>query len=847
MSIMTPGYTHAYTPEAVATDSHKGYIYVRGIVKDSTSDEILPYASVVVDSGERGILTNEKGIFELYVPPTAKNLNISCFGYEKQVVQLRRTSHNMYAIYLTPSKTELNEVVVKRKKYSKKNNPALDFLERIKHQSSHNDPRNHQWYSYDKYQRISLAINNFDPNNSDNVLLKKFPFLAEHVDTSEISGKPILNVSVSEKTSKVFYQKDPTKDKELVTAVRANGIEEVVNMSGLQTFYEDVLREVDLYQNDITILKNRFVSPLSRIAPDFYKFYLTDTVEVDNERCIVLSFYPHNKSAFGFIGHVYVPLGDTTMFIKKVDMRIPDGINLNFIDNLSISQKFRKAPDGTRLKVQDDIIMEVTVIPGTPTLYARRNVAYANHSFTQPADSSIFSELGSQIMASDAKDKPADYWEKARLIDIQQGESRVDQLMSSLRSVPLYYWGEKVLRVLVKGYVPTGKNSKFDYGPVNTTISHGSIDGLRLRVGGMTTANLSKRWFGRGYVAYGMRDKKFKYKGELEYSFIDKEYHSREFPVRSLKLTHQYDRDNLGQQYLFTNQDNFFLSLKRMSDIQSTTYNRKTQLEYKLELENNLSFTVTLKHARQEKTPWVSFTTGDGRTFDHFDEASVMFKVRYAPGEKFYQATSYRIPINLDAPEIILSHTFAKKGFLNSLFPINKTEINIQKRFWFSAFGYMDVMLGGGHVWSKSAYPDLLIPNANLTYIIEPQSFALMNPMEFVNTTYGSWDITYWANGAIFNYIPLLKKLKLREAFEFRGVYGTMNKNCDPRYNKELLAFPDGVPARKMTSGPYMEAGVGIDNILRCIRLDYVWRLSYLNTSYAIDKRGLRIAMHFTF
>ena len=36
-----------------------------------------------------------------------------------------------------------------------------------------------------------------------------------------------------------------------------------------------------------------------------------------------------------------------------------------------------------------------------------------------------------------------------------------------------------------------------------------------------------------------------------------------------------------------------------------------------------------------------------------------------------------------------------------------------------------------------------------------------------------SWFLTYWANGAILNYIPYLSlKLKLREVFSFSGLYG---------------------------------------------------------------------------
>lgn len=824
----------------------RDYVYIRGIVRDSVTYEVLPFASVVVAGNGGSTLTDNNGVFEMAVPKTTRTFSVTCVGYDKATVTISRTNYNMYVVYLKPSTTELHEVVVHKKKYSKKNNPAVDFLNKIKNLSPKSDPKNHQWYSYQKYERISLAINHFSAEKTHRHIVKHFPFLKNHVDTSEISGNPILNVSVTEKSSDVYYSRDQNKTKEVVSGVRSHGIDEIFDKQSMDVFYRDVMREVDLYQNDIAILQNRFVSPLSRIAADFYKFYLTDTVEVDNEKCIVLSFYPHNPAAFGFIGHVYVPLGDTTMFIKKVDMRLPKNINLNFIENLQISQTFKKAADGTRLKTHDDMIAEMSIISGTQSIYVRRNVAYDNHSFDKPADTTVFKNLGSEIVAIGAKKRNTEFWDSTRLIEIPHGEAHVDELMAGLRHNKVYYWGEKIIKMLFTGYIPTSENSKFDYGPVNSTISYSGREGIKFRVGGMTTANLNKHWFARGNVSYGTRDGQFKYRGELEYSFNEKEYHAREFPIHAIRLTNLYNIDRPGQHYLYTSSDNFVMSLKRMSDKRST-YHRVTELAYILELENHFSVETTLKTERQEATETVDFVNGFGEEFRHYRENSITAKLRYAPGEKFYQGKTERIPITMDAPTVEIQHTFAPKGLFGSMFPINKTEISILKRFWFSAFGYLDMIIGGGHVWSKSSYLDLLIPNANLTYIIQPLSYSLMNPMEFINTSYASWDVTYWANGAIFNYIPYFKKMKLREVVTFRGIYGTFSKKSDPDYHPELFRFPTDVEARKMGSTPYMELSVGIDNIFRCLRLDYAWRLSYLNTSYPIDRQGLRIAMHLTF
>ncbi len=819
---------------------------INGIVIDSISQNGVPYATIFTPNSQHGIITDEDGVFHYQKPTNPISLNISSVGYKKKTVIITPNDSNII-INLIPDGIILQEVIVKkqREKYSKKNNPAVLFVNKIRSRQDLTDPHNNDYYNYDKYEKITLGLNDFTDQAQNSWMFEQFQFLSEYIDTSEISGKPILNVSVKEKASNVFYKKDGNNKKEFITGIKRNGIDEVTDQESLQTFLEDIFREIDLYQNDINILRNRFVSPLSKIAPDFYRFYLTDTVLINDERCIQLSFAPHNSQAFGFVGHIYVPENDSTMFIKKVSMRVSPSINLNFIEHLYINQEFERASNGCRLKTKDDMIIEISVMPNTQGLYVRKNTSYSKHNFDPIPNQDIFKDSRSTIIDDNAYIQDNTYWNQIRTVPITDNENRVGTMLTQLRRVPIYYWTEKAIRILVSGYIHTASKSKFDIGPVNTSISNNDIEGWRFRFGGITTANLNKHIFTGGFIAYGTKDKKLKYNGELEYSFNEKKYHSREFPIHSIKLTHTYDIDQLGQQYAFTNKDNFFLSFKRHED-NLITYHRLTNLEYHLELYNNFSIKATLSHSRQESTPFVTFIDGNGNNYSHYNQSYAQLKLRYAPGEKFYQSKSQRFPINLDAPIIELTQTYSPKGFMGNMFEINKTEISAQKRFWLSAFGYTDIIIKGGHVWSKSPYPNLLLPNANLSYTIQPESFALMNPLEFINDSYASWDLTYWANGLILNHIPLLKKLKLREAFSFRGIWGHLSNHNNPQFDGTLFQFPQFAQPQKMSSTPYMEAGVGLDNILKILRVDYVWRLSYKD-SPNIDKHGIRIALHITF
>jgi hypothetical protein len=822
-------------------------------VVDSVSGEPVPYTAIYVRGTSQGMLADDNGQATLIINTPRAELEFSAMGYDKRIEPITQSITAM-RVFLVPSGHQLEEVTVKRKKehYSKRNNPAVDFMQRIRDADSITDPRRQPYYNFTRYERITLGLNKVELEDSTTSEGKKhkpgkFDFIREHVDTSAVTGEVILPLMVKEKVSEVLYRRDPKSEKTYILGVRSEGVDEIADAQSMQTLMEDVFREVDLYKDDVNILQNRFVSPLSKIAPDFYKFYLTDTIATpEGERMIELSFAPRNPAAFGFTGRLYVAEGDTTMFVRRVRMNVPPSINLNFVEHLQIIQAFERAANGARLKTLDDFNVELSVIRGTQGLYIHRSTAYKDQNFDPSPRSELFDRLGTTFSDPLVYARNDDFWTEERLVAPSKNENRISQLMTRLRGVKAYYYTEKFLKIMFSGYIRTGKDSKFDIGPVNTFISGNSVEGVRLRFGGTTTAALSPHWFAKGYAAYGFTDKKWKYGGELEYSFNKKQNHQQEFPIHSIALSETYDVDQVGQHYLFTNPDNVFLALKRMEN-KLLTYRRQTRLDYTLELANHFSVKATANLERQEATEWVPFVNALGEVTPHYNETYFTLELRYAPGEKFYQTKTQRIPVNLDAPVILLTHTFAPKSMFGAPFTVNKTELSFSKRFWFSAFGFTDIIVKGGHVWSQSPYLSLLIPNANLSYTIQPESFALMSPMEFINDSYVSWDVTYWANGAILNYIPGLKKLKLREAITFRGWLGSLSDKNNPLKNDNLYLFPTETAYRSMNGKPYMELSAGVDNLFKCLRVDYTWRLTYRDGQPASSRSGVRIALHVTF
>lgn len=827
-------------------------IRIKGLVTDSVSGEPLPYVSIIVKGTTTGAATDLDGRFSLTVPSSAsgKMLEVSYLGYSTKQVPLK--SGQSLSIQLAPTGIALNEVVVKpgRERYRRRDNPAVAFVKNVIERRNANDLRNHDYYSYDRYQKMVFAMNDYKPKKREDGKTGKFDFLEEFIDTLDV-GTTILPISEKEHFETVYYRRDPHSEKRLVKGDKSAGVDEVFSRDGIQQFLNEAFREVDIFRNNIPLFLQRFVSPLSSLGPTFYKYYLMDTLEIDGQKCMDLGFVPFNSESFGFTGHLYVTL-DSTYFVRRVLLNVPKDINLNFVSHMTIDQTFRREPDGTRLITKDDIRVNFKLSEKSKGMFAQRLIVYSNHSFEpDTAQLAIFEQPAPSITLKEAYTQTDKFWEENRP---QEGRRRnpntVDKLMAKLRSIPIFYITEKIVTILVSGYVPATKdeaNNKFEFGPMNTTISGNAIEGARFRVGGTTTPQFHKRLTLDGFAAYGVRDKKMKYDALVEYSFIDRKQYRKEFPMHSIRFEYMYDINKLGQQYMYTSKDNFLLAIRRKRDTRAT-YLRKAELTYTREHYNGISYSAVLRNKREYATPYAVFdrinADGSLTSLDHYDMTELELNFRYGYNEKFYQTRNNRIPITFDAWVFNLSHVMGWKGFLGSSYNYQRTDIGLQKRLWFSAFGYTDIILKAGKVWTKVPYPLLILPNANLSYTIQPEAYTNMNAMEFINDEYASWDVTYYMNGLLLNRIPLIKKLKWREVFCFRGLWGHLSDKNNPAKSTGLFAFPEG----SMTLGkaPYMEASVGIENIFKFLRLDYVWRLNYRDNP-DIQTHGVRCTMRIQF
>ena len=832
---------------------------IQGVVTDSLTNEPIPYLSVFYEGKGVGSITDNDGNYKVETRKGWNKLTFSAVGYVTKVVNIIPGVTKNLNVRMRPDDIMLDEVVVKpkREKYSRKNNPAVELMKKVIAHKKNNKLSENDYYQYYKYQKITMSLNDVTPEMLEKGMYKKMPFLKDQIELCEETNKFILPISVDETASQKIYRKHPKSEKTIIKGMSSTGVNELFATGDmLSTVLKDVFTDVNIYDNDIRLLQYPFISPISSSdAISFYKFYIMDTTFVDKDKCFHLTFVPNNSQDFGFTGHLYV-LADSSYTVKKCTMNLPKKSGVNFVDNMDIIQEFEQLPNGEWVLKTDDMIVEMTLMKIMQGFQIRRTTRYSDYAFDE-LPQQLFKRKGAEIKEADAMMRGDDFWNQYRPVPLTQTESSMDMLVKRLEQMPGFKYVIFVLKAFIENFVETGTKehpSKVDIGPVNTMISNNYIDGLRLRMSAQTTANLNPHLFFKGYYAYGFKDHRSKYMGEVEYSFNKKEYLPREFPKNSITFSYQYDVMSPTDKFLKTDKDNVFVSFKT-STVDQMSYVRNIALKYENETQFGLKTTVEVKHSTDEPTGGLAYITNDDQKTlvpeIQTMEASLAF--RYAPGETFVNTKQRRIPVSFDAPVFTLSHTAGFKGVLGGEYNYNLTEIGLYKRFWFSSWGKIDMFVKGGAQWNKVPFPLLIMPAANLSYILQRETFNLINNMEFLNDRYASLDVSWDLNGKIFNRIPLLKKLKWREAIGFKMLYGHLTDKNNPMKHpgdSELFLFPtrDGRPTSFVMDPktPYMECSVGIHNIFKILHIDYVRRLNYLDHPDA-NKWGVRFMVMMTF
>ena len=839
---------------------------VTGKVYDALDNEPMEGAQVWYKDRPTGkVLSDANGNYKIRFRPGT--LVFHSFGYQDVEVEVKKARVLNVKLSMNAKDMKIVTVQAEKKKYVRKGNPAVELMQKVIAARKSADIHDAEYASYDRYVSTTMALNDVDTTSLDDESFKKVNLSAEYAEFCPATGKMILPISFEERATKEYYRKDGNRRKSIVLGEHKESLLDLLQATEfIESKIKTNLIDVNIYKDQTVIFQHNFISPIGGAAAmRFYHYAISDTVDCEGDSCIIVNFQPANKQDFGWNGDLYI-MKDSTYRVKRARMGMPMDNSVNFVKHLTLDQEFESLPSGQQFCTTNRMIMQVALTEKIKKMHIEHYAHYSNIS-NEPFSDEYINFLGDEKIEKGAKHRNEDFWAAYRPDTLSHGQMHISDLKRKFTDRPAVRAILYVMKIFLDNYLETSADpnrpSKVDIGPFFSTFGNNWAEGFRLRLGAQTTGAFNKHWFLSGWGKYGFRDKKFKGEGKIAYSFIEKEKDIIAYPRRDLSFSYTRDIQSPSDKFLQYDKDNTFMSLAwQKTHLQS--YFERFRLEAIFEYENGLALNGRFNREWNTGAGDLYFLTN--RQWNDIDQyflnnpdaqiadvqsntvtyTEFSFGASYQPGLKVLNTRTKRYLSNLEAPKYSIQHTVGIKGFLGGDYNYNMTEFNFSKRFWLNSWGSVDGSIHASFQWNRVPFPLLIIPEANLSYIRSRNTFNLVGNMEFLHdravTTMWRWDL----NGKIFNRIPFLKRLKWRESIALNTMWGYLTEKNNPLLNANandefLYRFPgkwvnlDNGTSQYVSSTmplnswkPYIEASIGIHNILKFLSFEYTHRFTYV-------------------
>jgi len=816
---------------------------IEGVVRDAKTKEKLPFVSVAVPQAAVGTNTDQDGHYVLQVPAPYTTVVFSYLGYGTATKTVVAGQRQHLDVLLATSAALLNEVVIRGSKpprYKNKDNPAVALIREVIEHKAQNRPESYDYVEYEKYEKMTFSFSNLSEKFKNRKLFKNYQFLFKQQDSAAAGGVNILPLYIEEKLAKEYFRKNPAQRKSIALGSKQVEFDKhFIDNEGLSAYFNRMYQDIDIYANNVSLLGNQLLSPIANNAPTFYQFYISDTLRQHVPQLVELSFFPRHKGDMLFAGKLYVTL-DGHYAVQQANLMVDKRINLNFVKSLNATLNFAENPDRRYHLSKSFLGIDFGVSEKGSGFYGERRVSFDKYVVNKPEPDSTYAGPARAAVGDSSSARAVAFLERNRPDSLTQVERAIYKNVDTLQTIKSFQRTLTLFTFLFSGYKSFGP---FEVGPSNTFYSFNPVEGFRLRVGGRTTPDFSKRIYFETYSAYGFKDEKWKYFLSSTYSLNGKSIYA--FPQNFIRASFQRDTRIPGQELQFVQEDNFLLSFKRgVND--RYLYNDVYRLDYVHEFSNHFGYTLGFRKLQQAPAGGLYFRNriqDVPNTVTSLTTSELSLQLRWAPKETFYQGKLYRTPIINQYPIFTVRVAQGIKGFFNGEYNYTNVALNATKRFYLSQLGHSDVTLEGGYVAGQVPFPLLDIHRANQSYSYQLYSYNLMNFLEFSSDHYASLFIDHNFNGFFFNKLPLIKHLKLRETASLKLLYGGLRPENNPSAHPELYEFlrdAQGQPTSfALGSQPYAEASLGVANIFKLFRLDIVKRLTYLNNPN-VAEWGLR-------
>ena len=779
---------------------------LKGTIKDQHSGEQVPFASVYFKKSGIGKLADSSGSFIFHFEKwPSDTLEVSFVGFRTFsyfISPSTNTDTINLSINLEAGKYDVGVVVT-----GKVNRGLLMWKRIVKHKPEH-DRYRFQNFSYELYNKLELDFKNVNKEKLSEIkLLKPFSFILDHIDTSE--GSSYLPVYLTEAISDYYYQKTPDKRREIFKAIKTIG----VNNESVSKLLGGMDQNINFYNNFIPVFDKKFISPISDHGDEYYKYKVADTQFVAGRRLIHFFFTPKRKGENTFVGDCWVH--DTTYAIQKMNLRLSEDANLNYVTKLSLVQEYQLINDSTWFLVKDKFIVDINPFGKSKLSFiGRKTTTYQNIVVN---DTSVSNELAKNkikeevVLPQQAGSRTEEFWNQSRHEQLSKTEQSVYDMVDTLLMMPKFIRYTKLLDFAGTGYLNVGN---YQLGPWQNWVSGNSQEGLRLRWDVGTNSKFSQKYLLHGYAAYGFSDNKWK--GEFDVMRLFKRH-----PRMYLYASYVNDFDYGQNYYDEISSDNIFALAIRKNNVPIKFIRLKeSRLDYFKEWEPGLSILFSARSKQYtpvRNLPDASFFIAkDGNLFNSF-ETSV--RLRFAYLEKFVEKTFSRYSLGSPLPIVEIKYTKGMSGVFKSQHDYHKISGSVSDYTTIPPFGSLYFNVFGGKTFGELPYMFLDVAPGNEIYYYNRYAFNMMNRYEFIHDRFAGFNIEHNFGNGLFRFIGLTRKLKFRQLWTAKGLWGSLSDA-----NRQLNFVGDH-RFQSLDGKTYLELGTGVDNILKVLRFDFVWRV----------------------
>ena len=781
---------------------------VRGQVTDATDGSPIPYASVFFDGTSIGVSTDEDGRY--YIETRDSNalvLTAQMLGY---------VSHSepvTYGVF-----TEINFVLeldadlLTAARIRPDDSYLRSILRQIDEHRGQHDPELGKDWSVRIYSKIELDATHAEWLATRSFLRSVLGDVVKWRDTSAVTGVSYIPFMISETISQKYHESDPEIEKEIILANRISGIDED---NFMRQYTGSYLLKTNFYKSTMTLFNLDVPSPAAAYGHAFYNYYLVDSLEMDGRKSYCLRFHPKRGVTSPTLdGELYIDAAD--FGIRSAHVALSKGSNVNWIRHINIDTESQRTASGAWFPKEEKLFIDFSIAVRDSSrvlsFLGNRELHYG-----APDQRPIPPELLESPDAVVTPPVPAvteKEWAELRPVPLTTREQGIYDMVEEIQQRPAYKAWYTVFRSLIVGYVE-GEHTRVAYGPWAQTVKYNTTEGWHVGVGFRTTMFFHPSLRLSGNIGYGFGDHLIKGGGSVEWLI-------RRDVTRKISFQGDYDYQQLGQGSAIMAQPNLFNSLFAGRTGDKQTLLRSLVLTYEHEFTPHFTSYLSLESRRLYGNEMVPLYRPDSSWVSSVSTNQIRWSGRFAWEERINRGHYHKAHIFTRYPVIGIDLMAGIKGVTNDDCPFFRGEITFDWKVPAGAFGFSNIHLEAGGILGEVPYPFLKLHEGNRSYFLDKTAFNCMDYYEFASDRWLSTRYEHNLNGLILGRIPLIKRLDLREILTIKAAWGTLSE--ENRAGGQGILPIEGL---KMLETPYVEAGVGLSNILRVLRVDATWRLTH--------------------